>query len=102
MIARVSGIRTRTVVPVPGTLPISTAPPIASMFVRTTSMPTPRPDTSVTVAAVENPGSKMYWRTRSSGRSAACSALTSPLATAFFRTASTGIPPPSSRISTIT
>jgi len=29
------------------------------MLVRTTSMPTPRPDTEVTVAAVEKPGAKM-------------------------------------------
>jgi hypothetical protein len=33
------------------------------MFRRTTSMPTPRPDTSVTWSAVENPGSKINWNT---------------------------------------
>ena len=36
-----------------------TEPPIAWMFSRTTSMPTPRPDTLVTRSAVEKPGAKM-------------------------------------------
>ena len=36
-----------------------TVPPKASIFRLTTSMPTPRPDTSVTFSAVENPGLKM-------------------------------------------
>ena len=59
MIARVSGIRTRHVVPRPRWLDRSTEPPIRSMLVRTTSMPTPRPETLVTSAAVENPGWKI-------------------------------------------
>ena len=36
----------------------STLPPIRSILVLTTSMPTPRPETFVTLAAVENPGKK--------------------------------------------
>ena len=56
MIASVSGIRMRHVVPVPTVDSTSTEPPMASMFVRTTSIPTPRPDTFVTFAAVEKPG----------------------------------------------
>jgi hypothetical protein len=35
-------------------------PPIFSTFVRTTSMPTPRPETLVTFSAVEKPARKMY------------------------------------------
>ncbi len=45
--------------PSPGTDLTSIVPPICSMLVCTTSMPTPRPDTLVTVAAVEKPGVKM-------------------------------------------
>ena len=59
MIASVRGMRTRTVVPWPGREFRSTVPPMRSMFVRTTSMPTPRPDTFVTWAAVEKPGRKI-------------------------------------------
>ena len=102
MIANVSGTRTRTVVPRPGRLLRSTVPPIPSMFVLTTSMPTPRPDTLVTWAAVEKPGSKINWSTRSSGSTAAAAASISPRATAFARTASTGMPAPSSCTSIVT
>ena len=45
--------------PSPATDLTSMVPPIWSMLVRTTSMPTPRPETLVTVAAVEKPGAKM-------------------------------------------
>ena len=55
--AMVSGRRITTVVPCPARLRISTWPPRAAMFLRTTSMPTPRPDRSVNVSAVEKPGS---------------------------------------------
>ena len=102
MIASVRGTRTRTVVPSPGRLWMSTVPPIASMLVFTTSIPTPRPETLVTAAAVEKPGSKMNCNTRSSGSAAASSAATSPRATAFARTADTAIPPPSSSTSIVT
>ena len=37
----------------------STVPPICSILLRTTSMPTPRPEMLVTFAAVEKPGMKM-------------------------------------------
>ena len=57
--ARVSGILMMKVVPWPATLFRSMVPPIFSMLVFTTSMPTPRPDTAVTTAAVENPARKM-------------------------------------------
>lgn len=102
MIASVSGTCTRTVVPMPGTLWMSIVPPIASMLVRTTSMPTPRPETLVTWAAVENPGSKMNCRTRSGDSAAASAADTRPRAIAFSRTFSKAIPPPSSDTSIVT
>jgi hypothetical protein len=57
--ASVSGILMRKLEPSPGTDFTSMVPPIWSMLVRTTSMPTPRPDTLVTFAAVEKPGAKM-------------------------------------------
>src|SRR5664279_2131799 len=64
MIASVSGMRRRHVVPRPKVDCTSTTPPMDSTLVRTTSIPTPRPDTFVTVSAVENPG-----RNRSCSRS---------------------------------
>ncbi len=62
-IARVSGILMVKVVPRPGTDLTSIVPPISSMLARTTSMPMPRPDTLVTLSAVENPGAKMNFCT---------------------------------------
>src|ERR1019366_8789118 len=47
MMARVSGIFMRTITPCPGLDCRSTVPPIFSMWVLTTSMPTPRPETLV-------------------------------------------------------
>ena len=63
MIASVSGRRTRTTMPKPSADSISTLPPSAVMFFITTSMPTPRPETSVTTSAVENPGAKIRFQT---------------------------------------
>ena len=57
--ASVSGILMVKVVPWPATLFRSIVPPIFSILVFTTSMPTPRPDTAVTTAAVEKPARKM-------------------------------------------
>ena len=57
--ARVSGRRSVTLVPSPGLLAISIVPRRALHARRTTSMPTPRPDTSVTCCAVEKPGCKI-------------------------------------------
>ena len=58
-IASVSGILMTKVEPLPTALFSSIVPPIFSILVRTTSMPTPRPETLVTAAAVENPALKM-------------------------------------------
>ena len=71
MMARVSGMRRRSVVPLPARESISTLPPIFSTLVRTTSMPTPRPLTLVTCAAVEKPGRKMSCSSSRSASSAA-------------------------------
>jgi hypothetical protein len=54
----------RTVVPEPGTEETSSVPPIFSMFVLTTSIATPRPDTLLMCRAVERPGAKIDWPTR--------------------------------------
>lgn len=45
--------------PTPALLLISTLPRSLSMFLLTTSMPTPRPDMLETCSAVEKPGSKI-------------------------------------------
>ena len=45
--------------PAPATDYNSMVPPMRSILVRTTSMPTPRPETLVTFSAVEKPGAKM-------------------------------------------
>ena len=71
MMASVSGMRRRSVVPLPGRESSSTLPPMRSTLVRTTSMPTPRPLTLVTAAAVEKPGRKISC---SSSRSDCCAA----------------------------
>ena len=57
MMASVSGRLILNTLPAPCSERISTAPRRRSMFFLTTSMPTPRPETSVTTLAVENPGS---------------------------------------------
>ena len=58
MIASVSGRRILIEVPASGQLSIAIEPRSAAMRSRTTSIPMPRPDHSVTLSAVENPGSK--------------------------------------------
>ena len=102
MIARVSGIFTLNVVPRPTMVCTSTEPPIASMFVLTTSMPTPRPEMLLTCSAVEKPGWKMTLTISRSGREAASSAVMIPFCTTLRRIALGSIPEPSSEISMIT
>ena len=70
------------------------------MLRRTTSMPTPRPETSVTWAAVENPGSKIN-RWMSSGAGVTSAAI-SPLRRALSRMRSVSRPAPSSFTSMMT
>ena len=59
IIASVSGILILTRGSLPRVDCTSTVPPIFSILVLTTSMPTPRPETLVTFSAVENPGKKI-------------------------------------------
>ena len=59
MMVRVSGTRRVMRVPSPSLLSTSTMPPIRSMFERTTSIPTPRPEIEVTSLAVDRPASKI-------------------------------------------
>ena len=59
MIARVSGILRVTVEPRPGSLVSDKEPRKVSRLRWTTSMPTPRPEISVTRVAVEKPGWNM-------------------------------------------
>ena len=96
MIASVSGSRIDTVVPWPARLRISTWPPSVVMFFFTTSMPTPRPDRSVSVSAVEKPGANTRSQTWASLGS---SGTASPRSAALRRMRSRSRPRPSSPIS---
>ena len=72
-------------------------PPMSWMLLRTTSMPTPRPEMSEIVSAVEKPGSMM--RLLISSSLSMASAPTRPFSRAFLSTRSELIPAPSSLIS---
>ncbi len=76
-------------------------PPIDSILVRTTSMPTPRPETLVTAAAVENPGRKISWR-MSAGLIRSTSGGAQAALDGLRGTASVSTPLPSSATSTTT
>ena len=58
--ARVRGSTTLKVEPFPTSVTTFTSPESFSIFVFTTSIPTPRPEISETSAFVENPG----WKTK--------------------------------------
>ena len=65
MIDSVSGSWRWNEVPSPSLLETSIEPPTFSILERTTSMPTPRPDTELTASAVDRPGSNIsisFWR----------------------------------------
>jgi len=87
------------VVPVPGAEFRSTVPPICSILLRTTSMPTPRPEMLVTCAAVEKPAEKMRLRTSASDLAAISASLANPLSMALARIRARSRPRPSSTIS---
>ena len=55
----VDGSLKKKLVPSSGLLDTAIEPPTRSIFARTTSMPTPRPETELTCSAVERPGSKI-------------------------------------------
>jgi hypothetical protein len=83
-------------VPLPTADSSSTLPPAPSTCVRTTSIPTPRPEISVTLAAVLKPGRN----TRSSASRAlmaeASAAVSTPFLMACRLSLSGSMPPPSS------
>ena len=89
----------KKVEPLPSTDLSSIVPPIFSMFERTTSMPTPRPDTLVTFSAVDRPALKMSCWICCSDMLATSASVARPLAIAFARILSTDRPRPSSLIS---
>ena len=96
MIASVSGILMVKLRPWPRTDWTSMLPPIWSMLLRTTSMPTPRPDTLVILAAVEKPGVKMNLWICCSDILSSSASVASPFASAFSRMRSVSRPRPSS------
>ena len=101
MIASVSGSFIVNFVPSPCTESTSKTPLRRRMFFFTTSMPTPRPETSVTWSAVEKPGVKISSMiSRSLRRSA--SSMMPDAEPPSSRTRCRSIPPPSSEISMMT
>ena len=86
--------------PAPDMLEIVTRPPIAWISVRTTSIPTPRPERLVTESAVENPGAKS--KLSISASLSFASGSTKPFSTALFRILSRLRPRPSSLTSIMT
>ncbi len=97
-----SGSRMRNVVPRPALVRTSTSPPSRLTCDRTTSRPTPRPDTSLTCSRVENPGENIRSTSSSSERDRAWSSEISPRRTAFAATRPRSMPAPSSDTSTTT
>ena len=75
--AVVSGSTSLKLVPCPAAVVVSMRPPSAFTSERTTSMPMPRPDSSVTCVAVEKPGMKI--RLASSASSCSCLGVDQPL-----------------------
>ena len=70
-------------VPCPAAVAVSMRPPMATTSERTTSMPTPRPASSVTVSAVVKPAVKI--RLASSASSCSAAGSSRRMATAFSR-----------------
>ena len=87
MIASVSGMRMIIAVPTPGWESIVSEPSRSSMLVLTTSMPTPRPDTSVTCWAVEKPGSRIKANSSRGDILSSSDSVLSRMASALARTA---------------
>ena len=75
------------VVPRPRSEAMSTVPPMSSILVLTTSMPTPRPETAVTAFAVEKPGWKMNFATWASLMRSSSASAASPRSRALRRIA---------------
>ena len=99
-IARVSGRRMRTTLPAPFVELNCTWPPRSTMLRLTTSIPTPRPDKSLTAAAVEKPGRNTRLKICSSDNG--CPSFSKPCARAFSNIFARSRPAPSSRTSMMT
>ena len=80
----------------------SSCPPRASTFDFTASIPTPRPEMSVTAFAMLNPGIRTSCTASSSVMTEASSSVRIPRSTAFCLTLSGSIPAPSSDTSMMT
>ena len=98
-IASVSGILIVKQEPWPCVLARSMVPPMRSILLRTTSMPTPRPEIAVTASAVEKPARNMKLRTCASVIAASSVSVASPLLSTLARIATTSSPRPSSATS---
>ena len=84
-------------VPLPGVDATSTEPCMPSTAPFTASMPTPRPDVSVTASAVLSPGKKYEVQAASaSGILRLLQPVSNPCSTALFLSFSVSIPLPSS------
>ncbi len=102
MIARVIGRVTVIFVPMPCSLWTSITPPSLLMFVLTTSIPTPRPEISLSSPLVETPGMKIRLRISARLIARASSAEMTPRRTLASRRRVVSMPPPSSSISMTT
>ena len=98
MMLRVSGICRLNSVPWPGALVTLMLPPTFSRFWRTTSSPTPRPETLLTTSAVEKPGSKIRLRILSRPIALRSAAVMRPVAMALAAMRSSSSPRPSSEM----
>ena len=96
MIASVSGSLIINALPSPSFVLTSISPPSDSIFVLTTSRPTPLPDTSVTCFAVEKLGLNKRSIIYLSVMTSACSGVIVPFSIALSLIFSTSIPLPSS------
>ncbi len=91
-----TGSSTVTVVPSPGVLSTETSPSSRRAVERTTSIPTPRPEMSVTSVEVDSPGWWISSNTSESVIAATVSRSWTPSSTAVSRIAAGSSPAPSS------
>ena len=99
VVATLSGTLRVNFEPSPSVLSTSIMPWRRSMCSRTTSMPTPRPERSVTSCLVEKPERKMSHSASRSLMPSAASAVRLPFSIALALTFSTSMPAPSSMTS---
>ena len=93
---RLAGSSIRQLVPFPISLSMCTTPCKASTALRTTSMPTPRPDRAVTLSMVEKPARRIILKAASSSIAATALPVSKPFSTARLLSFSASKPLPSS------